>query len=191
MFPFRYHLPSRNCKKIRSSYRAYKSNLAEDFQKKCWYCNIHDLYYGWVDEFHVDHFRPKKNEKFPEFKLLENEYTNLVYSCPSCNRFKWNRWSSVSPNWIDPTEENYGDLFIRGADFRLKPAENNEDAKFIYKTLRLFSKRKQYQYLVEELGLNIDALFELNNKKQDPDLLIHIAKLTEFQRLFFNKAKIS
>ena len=64
-----------------------KQQLAKDFHMSCGYCGDSHYFVGGINNFHVDHFAPKSR-----FKELENNYQNLVYSCPYCNCSKSNKW---------------------------------------------------------------------------------------------------
>ncbi len=75
-------------------YTSYKPILAEEQDNQCVYCAIPDSRLGGIAVFHVEHLRPKS-----VFIGLENDYYNLFYVCPICNRFKGSDW----PN--EPTEE--------------------------------------------------------------------------------------
>ena len=73
MQPVRNIVPKRTCSKTYKNYRAYKSYLQVDFNKRCGYCGDLDVLCGGVRGFQIDHFRPQSH-----FKHLENEYNNLV-----------------------------------------------------------------------------------------------------------------
>ena len=65
------------------NYRTYKKHLRKEFYRKCIYCLLPDVLKG-KKTFHVEHYLPREH-----FKSLENEYSNLYYCCPDCNRNKW------------------------------------------------------------------------------------------------------
>ena len=69
-----------------NNYRKYKLYLREEFDKTCIYCRKSDSLSD-LDSFGVDHYRPKK--KYP---ALANDYSNLFYSCNTCNRRKGEFW---------------------------------------------------------------------------------------------------
>ncbi|MFA5932863.1 MAG: HNH endonuclease signature motif containing protein [Microgenomates group bacterium] len=102
-------IPQRTCTREYTDYTSYKSYLKSDFDSRCGYCDDHDQYYGGSDSYHIDHFAPKK------FADLISKYSNLVYSCPFCNKAKRNKWPSDDQNvnvvgdegFIDPCSENY------------------------------------------------------------------------------------
>lgn len=88
--PFKYqntiHERIENPRKY-SDYRKFKPHLRKEFDGKCIYCRKPTLPTDDPSSFHVEHYRPKS--KFP---MLKCEYTNLYYSCASCNRNKGTFW---------------------------------------------------------------------------------------------------
>lgn len=117
MPPFRIAFPARTySKKKLKSYRSYKKYLVIDFSNRCGYCDGSDTWNGGHKTYHVDHFAPKD-----KFTHLENEYSNLVYSCPSCNSSKSNKWPSNDPTisivnnsgFLDPCSNDLNTHFTR------------------------------------------------------------------------------
>lgn len=105
--PLREKIPSRSTVPARAHYRDYKTELRQDFSQRCGYCDTSDEFFGGERGYQIDHFAPKS--QFPD---LTCTYTNLVYSCPLCNRAKWNKWigdDSSMPNngsagFVDPCD---------------------------------------------------------------------------------------
>src|SRR5437016_52840 len=64
--------------------------------------------------FTIDHYEPRKhNEK------LAHEYSNLMYCCIDCNRYKGSRWPTASQqakgyHFFRPDQNVYSDHFERG-----------------------------------------------------------------------------
>ena len=115
MDDFRKKMPVRrdNAPDVKT-YHEYKPLLREDFHERCGYCGDHEFY---RDSFYeVDHFVPKTLA--PE---REKDYSNLVYSCRTCNnskRAKWPTQKADKPNngkegWIDPCDNEYSKQFER------------------------------------------------------------------------------
>lgn len=69
-------------------YQQFKSHLRREFVRQCVYCRALDQCRG-VENFGVDHYRPKKH-----FPHLEAEYLNLYYACNRCNSLKRDYWPS-------------------------------------------------------------------------------------------------
>jgi hypothetical protein len=70
-------------------YTRYKPFLRVEFQHECIYCEVREPELGGTQSFCADHYRPQS--KFPN---LENDYSNLLYSCRYCNQWKGNYWPS-------------------------------------------------------------------------------------------------
>jgi hypothetical protein len=99
-------------------YSDWKEQIAKECYYQCVYCSIHESQFGGINNFHIDHFRPKSL-----FKNLENDICNLFYSCPICNRFKSDDWPN-GPNldtlsYADPSNIDYSDLFELNDDFQI------------------------------------------------------------------------
>jgi hypothetical protein len=98
----------------KGKYSDWKQQVADDCWAQCVYCAIHESRYGGLDNFHVEHHRPKS---LSQFAALINSITNLFLSCAICNRFKSNDWpndptvdGSVAC-YPDPSVWDYNDLF--------------------------------------------------------------------------------
>jgi uncharacterized protein (TIGR02646 family) len=70
-------------------YRKYRDYVRSDFEERCAYCLIKELFAGGPESFELDHFRPKS--LFPE---SEFDFYNLYYSCHPCNNIKHDKWPS-------------------------------------------------------------------------------------------------
>lgn len=129
-----------------------KKHLAIDFGHRCAYCDDPDTYGGGYRAYHVEHFAPK--EKFP---ALRYDYDNLLYSCPWCNRSKWDTWPSDDPKvsivgekgFVDPCTEEYDKHLERNLDGSI--AGKTPLGKYMYKTLQLYLKRHAIVYNVDKL----------------------------------------
>lgn len=93
------------------SYPLYKKYLRLDFCHTCVYCSVHECEFGGLQNFGVEHYRPKG--QFPKLLL---EYSNLLYSCNTCNRFKLNDWPSEYPvadgkGYLNPCEHDFEEHF--------------------------------------------------------------------------------
>jgi hypothetical protein len=81
-------------------YRNYKAWLRDEFEFRCVYCLKRERW-AMDDEdriFGADHVVPKG---LPQYRHLECEYTNLIYSCNSCNTAK------LTAILIDPCREGF------------------------------------------------------------------------------------
>lgn len=123
-------------------YSDWKAQIAANCQHQCVYCTISEGEYGGIDNFHVEHFRPKAL-----FKKLENEIDNLFVACAICNRFKSDEWPGephrhgATPTFLDPAVANYHDhIELHGHSYFLK------------------GKTQAGSYIVEQLYLNRSQL---------------------------------
>lgn len=86
MMNFRDKQPIRTCVKKYANYKSYKPYLAKDFFNRCGYTDCSDFWFGGMNNFHIDHFKPWK--KYPQNPLLKTDYQNLVYCCSYVNILK-------------------------------------------------------------------------------------------------------
>jgi uncharacterized coiled-coil protein SlyX len=93
-----------------------------------------------LDNFHIDHFRPKSR---PGFEHLRDNIHNLFLSCAPCNRFKHDDWPGEplpdhsASAYPDPSEHDYNNLFD------VCPTSNTVQGRHVAS-----------QYVVERLYLN-------------------------------------
>lgn len=142
-------------------YRQYKVSLRADFRERCGYCDANDHYCGGARGYQIDHFAPKSL-----FPALENSYVNLVYSCPFCNRAKWDKWvgtDSTSPitsgeGFVDPCSPDYDEHLARdssGQVIALTPL-----GQYMRDNLKLWLLRHQLIWQAEKLN---DMKTEIQN----------------------------
>ncbi|GJK50778.1 hypothetical protein TUM17560_31550 [Serratia marcescens] len=152
MFPLRKNDPKRTAQKKLNKYNSYKEALSKDFFCCCGYCGAHHVYYGSGKCFHIDHFAPKS-----KFKHLENEYSNLVYSCPTCNIAKSNDWCGNNENesisngigYIEPCDTQYSEAFYRDSSGKIRYKEGNSAAKYMYDKLKFGLRRHEIFWLAD------------------------------------------
>lgn len=147
-------IPNRTCSKTYKNYRAYKPYLVIDFNHTCGYCDDNDKWLGGDRNYHIDHFCPKSL-----FDELENEYNNLVYSCPFCNISKSNDWVTASSDesidkalnvgYIDPCNPDYIKHFTRLSDGTIKPV--TDIGEYMWRKLKFYLKRHQVIYQMNEI----------------------------------------
>lgn len=94
-------------------YNDYRPFLEKDFHGICGYCGKNEKLF--LEHFQIDHFAPKR------FTNLIDDYNNLVFCCPKCNRHKSDKWASDdagtsienNQGFIDPATEEYDKHLIR------------------------------------------------------------------------------
>lgn len=172
---FRLITPQRRIIKSQKKYSSYKKELQIDFNKRCGYCDSHQCFLDGLRSFQIDHFIPKS-----KFKEFENLYSNLVYSCPICNRAKSNDWPTEDPlifnkeniGYIDPCSEEYTNKFFRNKFGEIRPKDSL--AEYIHCTLKLglirhrliwnLDKIKRFQIEIEELEKERDIPFKMQEE---------------------------
>ncbi|MEK3672653.1 HNH endonuclease [Paenibacillus sp. FSL R10-2771] len=145
--------------------------MSKDFNNRCGYCDDFDGWVGGEGAYHIDHFAPKS-----KFADLENNYSNLVYACSFCNRFKSNDWPSEdyrityinNIGYIDPCSEEYEELFSRDKYGNIKPS--NELAEYMYDKLQLFLVRHRVLWNITRIKIQLERIKPLLDKyKNDTD----------------------
>ncbi len=174
----------------RSPYGEYLDILKKDFGDICGYCGKSE--YVTKNTFEIDHFIPKKYA--PE---LEEDYSNLVYSCYECNRKKSSKWPSKNKQiqfvdgagFIDPASKEYDEHLERdihgniigktaagqymvqvGFEFDKRPMRE------IYKAMLLIEKKQQLRKKMQ--SVSVDELQEYI----EADKLLEQLQLTLFAK---------
>lgn len=151
---FRPVSPQRSCTKTYADYRSYKKDLAKDFNNRCGYTDCSDFWFGGINNFHIDHFIPwKKN--FALRPDLKTSYSNLVYACSYVNILKSD---DDETNYLDPCDVNFNDHFIRDALGRISPIAGSAQAVYMYTKLKLYLRRYQIIWMLDNLDQKIDQL---------------------------------
>lgn len=171
MNDFRRRTPSRRLyPSSQSQYSNYKSELREDFNERCGYCGDHDFFRTTFYE--IDHFVPKE-----QFKTIKaNTYSNLVYSCRSCNNSKRAKWptndESIHNNgkvgFIDPCDQNYQEQFHRGKDGSI--IADTQLGQWIYSALNFANPVHRIVWNMERLRVliqDINTHVELGGENQE------------------------
>ena len=138
-----------------SNYKKYKQILREDFHQRCGYCGDHEFF---RDSFYeIDHFVPKTLA--PD---KENEYSNLVYSCRSCNNSKRANWptgDATRPNdgqvgWIDPCDKQYPKQFKRLKDGSI--LGKTKLGQWMRRALSLGNPTHRLRWLLEQIHVELN-----------------------------------
>lgn len=160
--------PIRSTKvKVKKDYKSYRPQLAVDFHHRCGYCDVRDIYSKM--SFEIDHFVPKGLDK----DIPDNDYSNLVYSCRSCNNAKRRKWPTENPKvyndghvgWEDPCSANYDKHLGRDNDGYIIPL--TEVGEWMHKNLKLGQSKHQVLWSIEQL----EILTEQLSKDLDMDSL--------------------
>lgn len=179
MTVFREHTPKRReNKKNVAKYQDHKANLKEDFQNRCGYCNDIDTWRNiW---FEIDHFVPK-----PQLlKISEKDYSNLVYSCRSCNNAKRSKWptndeqihNQKNKGFIDPCDDKYNEHFDRNAEGQI--TYNNDLGEWMYNALKLYKPQHEIIWKIDKLDLMINEIKQMQvTNLNNTDLIDNLIKV--------------
>ena len=146
---FRNISPSRRCTKTYTNYRSFKPYIAEDFNRRCGYTDCSDFWFGGINNFHIDHFKPwKKNNQ------LKSSYSNLVYCCSYVNILK----SDDEGTYLDPCEVDYNAHFERDSNGNILPRNTSVEANYMYSKLKLYLKRYQIIWQLDQLHIKMKRI---------------------------------
>ncbi|MGB4775536.1 MAG: HNH endonuclease signature motif containing protein [Daejeonella sp.] len=176
---FRDHTPKRrNITRTVITHRDHKPDLKADFISRCGYCNSSDTWK--VTYYEVDHFIP---EAILTTKA-NTDYSNLVYSCRSCNNAKRKKWPTNDENFshrnnegfIDPCDDEYLNQFSRNNTGEI--LYNSELGKWMYYALKLHKPQHGVIWNLEQLEpliAEIKALTDLINIPENiKDMIIQV-----------------
>lgn len=181
--------PERACEKVYANYSSFKPYLRDDFNKRCGYCDCDDYHIGGSRGYQIDHFRPKK-----KFTSLANDYSNLVYSCPYCNRAKWDKWKNDN-GFIDPCSDEYNDHLYRNEVGQI--FYHTERGKYIFEELKLGLERHETIWQMRRLEEQRDALSQhietrIGDDSEDIlDILLTFKKIQDQISLYTNRYRSS
>lgn len=181
-------LPIRN-KEIKpcNNYHDYRQYLEVDFSHHCGYCGDCDK--PRRNDFEIDHFIPKKIMK----SIRENDYSNLVYSCRSCNNSKRAKWPTKDElvcndghcGWIDPCDPRYDEQFDRDESGNILP--KTELGKWMYDNLKLFKSQHRLLWSFEQFDIIMDEMQKYINQSNDIDLLKKFIDLYRIKKSIFDE----
>lgn len=103
-------------------YPEYRQQLRYDFFHSCAYCTLTECE-AQATSFSIDHYEPR--QKAPK---LENDYSNLMYACTTCNTYKSDRCPPdearlAGYRFFRPDQDIYRDHFERDG-LKLKTRTN-------------------------------------------------------------------
>ena len=173
----------------------YSPNIKKDFNNHCCYCNTLDELVAPLP-FEKDHFVPRAVFEKNNCLSLDNDYKNLMYSCPKCNGTKGKKHSGnigkgevVNDCFYNPVEVDYNSIFYRNEYGIIQ--SDDEKGKQMLKDLRLYRKLHAFAYVLEKYKTTKDILDqkyeqeENKNKKQ-----VYEKALFNIQRKYIELTKI-
>jgi len=155
-------------------YWHWKEDLSKEGKEQCVYCTININSFGGIRNFHVEHYRPKAEDKFP---ALKHEYSNLFFACSICNGFKGDDWPSDpserldNVSYPDPSIIDYSIFLYQNANYLVE--SKTVSGKYIIQKLflnrpQLILERKSSQ-LHETLQNEYKKLIVILHRIQESD----------------------
>lgn len=127
-------------------YTEYRKYLQYDFFYSCAYCTIMESEATAI-RLTIDHYEPKEKRKD-----LENDYSNLMYACEECNRWK---------GTLCPPQE------ARDKGFRVfRPDTDLRDEHFEEKGIRVEARTPIGKYTIDAVALNRVTLRNLRKLRE-------------------------
>ena len=104
-----------------------RETLRRLYQFRCGYCDTSEVDVG--AELEVDHYQPRSKDG-------SDNFSNLVYCCSACNRFKGNYWNPSLPQRVlHPRRDDLTEHFREDEDGTLIPL--TETGRFHVERLQL------------------------------------------------------
>jgi hypothetical protein len=127
--------------------------VRQDFERRCGYCLLEEIWAGGEENFELDHFRPRS--LFPE---LVADFYNLYYACHPCNHLKGDKWPSealqnAGIGFVDLCKDDFDTHFVEQPDGTWTPLTLS--AAYTIDSLRL-----NRSHLVELRSLLVELVRE-------------------------------
>jgi len=146
-----------------------KEALKQASFDKCMYC---ESKISQIDFAHIEHFKPKAHDKYPELEFI---WENLGYACPKCNNAKSDKFHSDTP-YIDPYSEDPSNYFYAtGAWLFIKNGSERSEISIADIELNrpeLLEKRLEK---ITELQKAINVCYRTNNRALKEAALAELA----------------
>jgi uncharacterized protein (TIGR02646 family) len=155
---------------------ANKEALRNSTSGKCMYCESKIEHNSFA---HVEHIKPKADDKFPE---LEFVWDNLGYSCERCNNVKGEKYDNNTP-FINPYVDNPEDHFIF-LGFLIYAKQGSERGDYTKDELELnriglIERRKER---IDKLNEMIKAAFRTSNETLRNQTIEKVKKEAEYDK---------
>lgn len=173
-----------------NDYKKYMLKLSEDFSHICGYCGKSEKIA--TKGFEIDHFVP---ETIDSSRKLD--YTNLVYSCFTCNRKKSGKWPTKDkdkPNdeingFVDPASQEYDKHLGRDNDGNIE--YYTDVGKYMCEVAFKFDKRPMKEmWKIMQLIDSKEKLYKIREKLTQNEYEKYIKidhKISELKEILFNK----
>ena len=171
-------------------YRKYIPKLREDFRYICGYCGKPERV--TTKGFEPDHFVPDKIDSSRNL-----DYSNLVYSCFTCNRKKLDKWPTEDKNkpndgkvgFIDPVLEDYHKHLGRNEEGSIE--FYTEVGEYMYKKAFRFDMRPMREiWRIVQLIDAKEKLYRIRDKLAPQELMAYIEldkTISDLQKILFTE----
>ena len=173
-----------------NDYKKYVPQLREDFKHICGYCGKYELV--TTKGFEPDHFVPKRIDSSRKL-----DYSNLVYSCFTCNRKKLGKWPTANkdkPNdgkvgFVDPASKEYDTHLGRDKEGSIE--FYTSVGEYMYKNVFRFDIRPMKEiWKISQLINAKENLFEIKDKLTSEELMKYLEldkAINELKKILFKK----
>lgn len=157
-----------------TNYQNYLPDLRTDFHNMCGYCGKHEMISHRGME--PDHFVPDKIDH-----SRKCDYSNLVYSCFTCNRKKLGKWPTLDKD--KPYDEHQGFVDPATPDYDKHLGRSEDGAMEYYTDVGEYMYNKAFKFDIRPTKAIWQAsmLYELKEK-----LKIKINKMSPHKQNKFN-----
>ncbi|ELB2838166.1 HNH endonuclease [Vibrio alginolyticus] len=150
-----------------------KAALKDASNDKCMYC---ECKISHIDFAHVEHIKPKAEDKYPELMFV---WENLGYACPKCNNSKSDKYHEDTP-YINPyNEDPEQHLVAYGTYLFSKNGSERGDLTINDLNLNRPDLLEKRQVKIEELKRTIDACFRTSSQALRKAALAELQKEAE------------
>lgn len=131
-----------------SDYSKFKPHLRIEFLYTCVYCGLFEIESASEDNFEVEHYVPQN-----KCMAMECDYSNLLYSCSTCNGIKSGYW---------PTKEQRAQ-----GRYILNPCRHDVESHIDKSTSKWKGKTPEGKWNVKRFFLDSKTLESIRQKRQD------------------------
>lgn len=153
-----------------------KEALKKASHDKCMYC---ESKISHIDFAHVEHIKPKADDKYPE---LEFVWENHGYACPKCNNAKSDSFDETTP-YIDPYSEDPKEhLYAFGSFIWAKNGSERGDLTIQDIELNRPELLEKRMAKITEINNTLNACFRTQNPRLRESALAELKKEAEVDK---------
>ena len=173
-----------------NDYKKYIPQLREDFKHICGYCGKHEAV--TTKGFEPDHFVPDRIDSSRKL-----DYSNLVYSCFTCNRKKLGKWPTENKDKPNDGEVGFVDPVLKEYDLHL--GRDKEGSIEFYTSVGEYMHKNAFRFDIRPMKeiwktsqlINAkEKLFEIKDKLTSEELMKYLEldkAIEELKKILFEK----